>query len=211
MNFSEIFLHTIVDPNLALILLQIGLLAIAVELYNPGATIPAVVGAICLILAFVALGNLPVNWGGVILIVLGVGALVLDVKVSGFVLSIGGILMLILGGLMLFTPFTPTAPELPSVTVSPWVVVGSATMIGAFFVFLLGAAIRGRKYPVISGSEALIGATGIATSDLNPKGTVHVRGEEWTASTLDDIIEKGQAIQVIGIDGLRLQVSKTKV
>ncbi len=210
MNFAEVFLHTVIDANIALILLQIGLLALTVELWNPGATIPAIIGGICLVLAFVALGQLPVNWGGVILIVLGIGALALDVKVSGFALSIGGVIMLILGGLMLFTPFTPVAPELPSVSVSPWVVFGSAATIGAFFVFLLGAAIRGRKYPVLSGTEALIGASGIATSDLNPNGTVHVRGEAWTASAQGDIIQKGQAVQVVGIEGLRLRVKASQ-
>jgi len=208
MNFSEIFLHTIVDPNLALILLQIGLLAIAVELYNPGATIPAIVGGICLVLAFVALGNLPVNWGGVILIVLSVLAFVIDVKVNSVVLTAGGLVMFILGGLLLFTPFTPIAPTMPEVSVSPWLVVGMGGAMAAFFVFLLGAAVRGKKYPVISGTEAMIGASGIATSDLNPNGTVHVRSETWTASAQGDIIQKGQAVQVVGVEGLRLKVQK---
>ena len=213
MNVSEIFLHTLVDPNLALILLQIGLLAIAVELYNPGATIPAVIGGICLVLAFVALGNLPVNWGGVILIVLGVGSLVLDIKITGFALTIGGVVMLILGGLLLFTPFTPfspASPDLPEISASPWLAVGSGLAMGAFFVFLLGAAVRGRKFPVISGIEALIGSNGIATSDLNPKGIVRVRGEEWTASTEGVTIQKGDRIKVLGIEGLRMKVGKDK-
>lgn len=213
MNVAEEFLHTLVDPNIAAILLQIGLLALAVELYNPGATIPAIIGSICLVLAFIALGQLPVNWGAVLLIVLGVGALVLDVKVTGFALTIGGVIMLILGGLLLFTPFTPLAPAsptFPEISVSPWVVFGSAITMGGFFFFLLGAAVRGRKYPVISGKEALIGASGIATSDLNPNGMVRVRGEEWTANTDGATIQKGDQVKVVAIEGLTMKVEKIK-
>jgi membrane-bound serine protease (ClpP class) len=211
MNISELFLHALTNANLAFLLLQIGMLAIAVELYNPGATIPAIVGGICLVLAFVALGQLPVNWGAVILIMLGIGSLILDVKVTGFALTVGGVIMIILGGLLLFTPFTPTAPSAPSfpeISVSPWVVVGSTLFTAAFFVFLLGAAVRGRNYPVLSGSEALIGAQGIATSELNPDGMVRVRGEEWTASTVGGTIHKGESVGVVAIEGLRMKVEK---
>ncbi len=208
MNFAELFFHTLVDPNIALLLLQIGLLAIAVELYNPGATVPAIIGGICLVLAFVALGNLPVNWGGVILIVLGIGALMLDIKITGFALSIGGVVMLILGGLLLFTPFTPQSPSFPEVSVSPWVVIGSAVTIGGFFVFLLGAAVRGRNYPVLMGAQTIVGAVGIATTDLAPQGTVQVKSELWSASADGAVVEKGAQVQVIAVDGLRLRVVK---
>jgi membrane-bound serine protease (ClpP class) len=211
MNFAEIFLHTLVDPTIALILLQIGLLAIAVELYNPGATIPAVVGGICLVLAFVALGNLPVNWGGVILIVLSVAFFILDLKVTGFALTIGGFVMFILGALLLFTPFTPPSPSLPEferVEVSPVVIVLLGSLMVGFFVLLLGAAVRARKYPVLSGAESLVGATGIALSDLAPSGLVRVKSEEWSAEALDGSIKQGDPVQVVKIEGLRLQVTK---
>ncbi len=208
MNIPELFLHTLVDPNLALILLQIGLLAIAVELYNPGATFPAIVGGICLVLAFVALGNLPVNWGGVILIVLSVVVFIIDVKLNSVVLTGGGFVMFVLGALLLFTPLTPVAPTMPEVSVSPFVIVGLGGAMAAFFLFLLGAAVRGKRYPVVSGSEALIGASGIATSDLNPNGTVRVKGEVWTATAEGDTIQQGNPVQVVRVDGLRLRVAK---
>lgn len=208
MNLTEVFLHTIVDPNLALILLQIGMLAIAVELYNPGATLPAIVGVICLVLAFIVLYNLPVNWGGVILIMLSVVAFVIDVKVNSIVLTGGAIIMFILGGLLLYTPFTPIAPTMPQVSISPWLVVGLAGAMAVFFVFLLGAAVRGRKFPVVSGPEALVGAVGVATSELNPEGTVRVKSEVWTANALGDIIHRGEAVQIVRIEGLRAQVVK---
>ncbi len=208
LNLPELFLHTLVDPNLALILLQLGLLAIAVELYNPGATFPAVFGGICLVLAFVALGNLPVNWGGVILIFASVIVFIVDVKVNSFVLTGGGFVMFILGALLLFTPLTPTAPTMPEISVSPILIFALAGIMAAFFVFLLGAAVRGRNYPVLSGNEALIGAQGIATSDLNPDGMVRVRGEEWTASAVGGTIQKGESVGVVAIDGLRMKVEK---
>jgi membrane-bound serine protease (ClpP class) len=210
MNLAEIFLHTLVDPTIALILLQIGLLAIAVELYNPGATLPAIVGAICLVLAFVALGNLPVNWGGVIFIVLSVILFILDIKVTGFVLSVGGFVMFVLGALLLFTPFTPPSgvPELERVSVSPVVIVLLGGSMLAFFLFILGAAVRGRNTPVVSGVEMLIGATGVAISDLAPNGMVRVKSEEWTAQAQAGTIQKGEAVQVVRVDGLTLKVVK---
>ena len=211
MNIAELLLHTIVDPNLALILLQIGLLAIAVELYNPGATIPAIVGGICLVMAFVALGNLPVNWGGVILIILSVVAFIVDVKINSIVLTGGALLMFVLGGLLLFTPLTPSSPDLPdfgAVSVSPILVLALGGGMAIFFLFLLGAAVRGRNFPVISGAESMIGATGTALSDIAPSGTAHVKGEDWTAETQDGSIIKGDGVQVVAVDGLRLKVIK---
>jgi membrane-bound serine protease (ClpP class) len=165
MSLPEQFFHTLVNPNVAFVLLSLGLLAISVELYHPGATVPAIVGGICLILAFVALGNLPVNWGGAILIVASVILFIVDVKVNSLALTIGGLVTFILGGFLLFRPFALPSPVLPRVSVSPVVVFTLAGILGAFFVFALGAAVRGRNYPVISGREALIGTTLRAEGD----------------------------------------------
>lgn len=208
MNIAELILHTMVDPNIALILLQLGLLALVVELYNPGATFPAVFGAICLVLAFVALGNLPVNWGGVILIVMAVIAFIIDVNVNSLALTVGALVMFVLGALMLFTPFTPQPPTMPTVSVSPWVVLVTGGAMLAFFVFIIGAAVRGQRYPVISGSEALIGATGVALTDLAPSGIARVKSEEWVAEALEGTIRQGEAIKVVQVEGLRLKVVK---
>ncbi|MCX7839219.1 MAG: nodulation protein NfeD [Anaerolineae bacterium] len=208
MNIAELILHTMVDPNIALILLQLGLLALVVELYNPGATFPAVFGAICLVLAFVALGNLPVNWGGVILIVMAVIAFIIDVNVNSIALTIGALVMFVLGALMLFTPFTPQPPTMPTVSVSPWVVLVTGGAMLAFFVFIIGAAVRGYRYPVISGSEALVGVTGVAVTDLAPSGIARVKSEEWMADAIEGEIRQGEAIKVVRVDGLRLKVVK---
>lgn len=208
MNLAEYFLHTLVDPNVALILLQIGLLAIAVELYNPGATLPAIVGGICLVLAFVALGNLPVNWGGVILVILSVIVFIIDVKVNTIVLTVGGLVMFVLGAILLFTPFTPPSPVVPEVSISPVVILILGGAMTAFFLFILGAAVRGRNFPVLTGAQSLVGATGVATTNLEPSGTVQVRSELWTATSADGEIHKGDTVQVKDIDGLKLKVVK---
>jgi membrane-bound serine protease (ClpP class) len=206
MTLPEQFFHTLVNPNIALVLLSIGLLAISVEIYHPGATVPAVVGGICLVLAFVSMGNLPVNWGGVILIVAAVILFIVDVKVNSVALTIGGLVAFVLGGFLLFAPFTPPSPVMPIVSVSPAVLLTVAGILGAFFVFALGAAVRGRHHPVVSGREALIGANGIATSDLAPSGQVRVRGELWTATAQEGAIRKDDVVQVVGVEGLRLEV-----
>lgn len=206
MTLPEQFLHTLINPNIALVLLSIGLLAVSVEIYHPGATVPAIVGGICLVLAFVALGNLPVNWGGVILIVAAVILFIVDVKVSSVALTVGGLAAFVLGGFLLFAPLAPLSPVMPRVSVSPAVVLTVAGILGAFFVFALGAAVRGRRYPVVSGWEALIGAIGIVTSDLDPIGQVRVRGEVWTATAQEGPVPRGATVQIVGIEGLQLKV-----
>jgi membrane-bound serine protease (ClpP class) len=206
MNPAERVLHTLVDPNIAIILLLVGMVAIAVEMFHPGAILPAATGGICLILAFVALGNLPVNWGGALMVAASVVLFVLDIKVQGYALSVAGLVMFVLGALLLFTPFTAPSPLLPRVSVSPAVIAVAAGAMGAFFVFVLGAAVRGRRYPVLSGTQALVGAVGSAATDLSPHGQVQVRGELWTALAQDGPIPKGEAVRVVGVEGLRLKV-----
>jgi membrane-bound serine protease (ClpP class) len=205
-NLVEQFFHVLVDPNVALVLLVIGLIGIAVELYNPGATIPAIVGGICLVLAFISLGSLPVNWGGAILVILSIIAFIVDVKVNTVVLTVGGLVMFVVGALLLFAQTTPRSPVLPTVRVSPYVIAAlGATLVG-FFAFALSAAVRGRKSPVVSGRQALIGASGVARSDLDPTGIVHVRGEMWTAIAQGRAIREGESVRVLAVEGLRLRV-----
>jgi membrane-bound serine protease (ClpP class) len=133
---------------------------------------------------------------------------IVDVKVNSVALTIGGLAAFVLGGFLLFAPITPPSPVMPRIAVSPIVVLTVAGILGAFFVFALGAAVRGRHYPVVSGREALIRATGIATSDLEPGGQVRVRGEVWTAAAQDGPIPQGTAVQVVGVEGLQLRVVK---
>jgi membrane-bound serine protease (ClpP class) len=209
MNFAEYFFHTLVNPDIALILFQLALVALAVELYNPGAIIPGTVGAVCLVLALVALGNLPVNWGGLVLIVISVILFIVDVKVNTIALTASGLVMFIAGGLLLFTPLTPpSTPFVPQVSVSPVVVLASGAVMTAFFLFILGAAVRGHRFPVLMGAHTLVGATGVATTDLAPSGTVQVQSELWTAESEGEPIPKGQAVRIRAVEGLRLKVVK---
>ena len=208
MNPAELILHTVVDPTIAAFLLSLGLLALVVEVYNPGATFPAVVGAICLVFASVALGSLPFNWGGVILIILSVITFAIDVKVNSIVLTGGALVMFVLGAVLLFLPLTPQPPTMPSVSVSPWFILLMGGAMTAFFLFILGAAVRGHRYPVVSGAEALVGATGTALSDFAPSGMAHVKGEDWTAEAQAGSINKGDAVKVVQVEGLRLKVVK---
>jgi membrane-bound serine protease (ClpP class) len=206
MNFAENFLHVIVDPNIAYLLLSIGVLALVAEFYHPGAILPGVTGAICLILAFVAFGSLPVNWGGVALIVLAVVLFLLDIKVAGFMLSVGGAIAFVLGSLMLFSPFAPPSPTMPRLTVS-WPLIALMTAsITSFFLFALSAGIRAQRVKVASGIESMIGVTGIAASDLDPWGTVQVRSELWSAVAEEGPIKKGEQIRVVSAKGVRLKV-----
>lgn len=208
MNFFEQFFHLLLDPNIALILLNIGTIALIAEVYNPGAVIPAIVGIICLTLAAVALFGLPTNWAAVILIIAGIGMMLLDIKVTGFALTIGGVIAFLLGAFFLFRPITPPEPTAPDVSVSPFVIGGLAILTVSFVIFVIGAAIRSRNLPVITGLGSFVGATGTAKTPLNPLGTVLVRSEEWTALAQDPPIQPGEAVRVVSADGLTLRVEK---
>lgn len=209
MNFFEEFFHFLLDPNIALILLNIGTIALIAEVYNPGAVIPAIVGIICLTLAAVALFGLPTNWAAVILIVAGIGMMVLDIKVTGFALTVGGVIAFLLGAFFLFRPLTPPEPTAPDVSVSPIVIGALALATTSFFVFILGAAVRSRNLPVLTGLKPYVGAEGIAKTLLNPQGTVLVKSEEWSAIAQDPPIRPGEGVRVTAAEGLTLKVEKT--
>ncbi len=209
MSMPQRILHTIVDPNIAYLLLTLGIWALVAEFYHPGAILPGVTGAICLILAFVAFGSLPVNWGGVALIVLAIILFILDIKVAGYALSVGGAIAFILGSLMIFSPFTPPSPAMPPLAVSRPLIAAMTASITAFFLFALSAGLRAQRAKVISGIGAMVGATGIATSDLDPRGTVQVKSELWSAvAEGGETIKKGERVRVVAVEGVRLRVVK---
>jgi membrane-bound serine protease (ClpP class) len=208
MNWLEVIAHGIVDPNIAYVLLSLGTLALIAEFYHPGAIIPGVTGVIALIVAFVALGSLPVNWGGIALIGLAFLLYILDLKVAGFALSIAGTVSFVLGSLLLFSPFTPTAPTMPRLSVSPWLLTGMTALLVGFFTFALTAALRAQKQTVLMGTNVLVGATGIAVSNLDPQGVVQVMNETWTATADSESVDSGEKIEVIDADGLRLRVRR---
>jgi membrane-bound serine protease (ClpP class) len=202
MDVGERLLDLLSDPNVGLILMTIALYGIIFELSNPGAILPGVVGAIALILALASFAILQVNAAGLGLLALSVLFFIVDIKVPTHgVLTVGGVLAFILGGMLL------TNRQLPFLRVSLQVAILTALFTGGFFLFAVGAGIRAQRTKVRTGTERLVGAVGVARSALTPGGTVHVAGEMWTAEAEGGgSIREGDRVVVTGVDGLRLRV-----
>ncbi|MNR83974.1 hypothetical protein D3C72_147620 [compost metagenome] len=201
MTTLERFLYTISDPSIAFILLNLGMLGIFFELSNPGAIFPGILGGICLLLAFFALGMLPVNYVGVALIVLAFIMFVLELfVVSAGALTIGGLIALIFGALMLIDPSTPglavSLPVILSVTLAT-----AALMTGA-----LVLAIKSRRRKVTTGREDLQGAIAEVRTPLDPKGFVFLEGELWSAVSHSGPIDPPAHVTVVAVEGLTLTV-----
>ncbi len=208
MTWLQVIVHGIVDPNIAYLLLSLGTVALVAEFWNPGAIIPGVTGAISLILAFVAFGSLPVNWGGIVLIVFAFILFILDIKVAGFGLSVAGAISFVFGSLLLFSPFNPEAPAMPRLSVSPWLLAGMTALLVGFFSFVVAAGLRAQKRAGLMRPGVPVGATGVALSDLDPQGAVQVQSEMWTAMADAGPVRAGEPVEVIGTDGLRLRVRR---
>jgi len=208
MTWLQVIAHGIVDPNIAYLLLSLGTVALVAEFWNPGAIIPGVTGAIFLILAFVALGSLPVNWGGIVLIVFAFILFILDIKVTGFALSVAGAISFVFGSLLLFSPFNPEAPTMPRLSVSPWLLAGMTALLVGFFSVVVTAGLRAQKRAGLMRIQVPAGTTGVALSDLDPQGAVQVQSEMWTAVADAGPVRAGETIEVIGTDGLRLRVRR---
>lgn len=204
MDPSERVLDLLSDPNIGLILMTIAIYGIIFELSNPGAILPGVIGAIALVLALASFAILQVNVAGVALIALSVVFFIADIKVPGHgVLTVGGILAFILGALLL------TERQAPFLRVSVQLAVFIALLTGAFFLYAVGAGIRAQRVPVRTGREGLIGAEGVARTDLAPDGTAFVQGELWTAEAEPGVtIRQGDRVRVTAIAGLRLRVRR---
>jgi len=203
MTLVERFLLILSDPNIAFILLSLGLTAIAFEFINPGAIFPGVFGAIALLLAFFSLGTLPINWAGVLLIILAFLLFFGELLVAGFgILGIGAVISLILGGLLL------TSTNDPEFQVSRWLIYGLAAIVGVFFLMVVSAILRSRRMPAVTGMQALIGRTAVVRSALEPEGQVFLEGERWTATAQDGPVKEGENVIVTGVHGLRLNVRR---
>jgi membrane-bound serine protease (ClpP class) len=183
-------------------LLSLGSLGLLIELYNPGLIFPGVIGAISLLLAFYSLQTLPINYAGLLLIGLGMLLFILEVKITSFgMLTIGGIVSMFLGSLMLVDSPADYL-RIPLATI--FLVVGSTA---AVFTFMVGAAVRSVRRQPVSGMEGMIGEIGTVKQRLDPVGTVFVHGTLWSArSTVP--VDVGESIRVIGIEGLKLTVEK---
>ena len=202
MSWRYRLLDIISNPTIAYILLMLGIYGIFFELSNPGAILPGVVGGIFLILAFFALQRLPINFAGLALILFAIILFIAEIKVvSHGLLSVGGVISLLLGSLMLIE--TPT--EYMKISLS--VIVPAVLVSAAFFVFAVTMAIRARLRKPTTGMEGLVGEVGVVTTSLAPEGKVSIHGEVWNAVS-DQSIQKGTKVQVIGVTNLILKVKE---
>ena len=197
-GFRDTVLRIIGDPNIAYILMMIGLAGLYFELAHPGAVFPGVVGAISLILAFYSFQTLPVNYAGLLLIALAVIFFIAEIKVASYgILSLGGIVSLTLGSIMLFE----------DVGVSLRLMAPTIVLIGGFFVIVSTLAFRAYRAKPQSGMEGLIGEVGIVQKPVDPEGLVFVHGEYWRAISREKL-EPGEMVAVEEVTGLLLKVRK---
>jgi len=198
-------LALITNPNVAFILMLIGVYGLILEFFNPGAVAPGLVGTICLLLALYALALLPINYAGAALVLFGVALMVAEAHIGAFgALGVGGIAAFVVGALLMFP-----APA-PGFALSDGVVIGAAIGSAAVFLVLLAVGLRARKRPVVTGGEALLGSEGETLSWQDREGRVRVRGEIWQARA-DAPLAAGSRIKVVGRDGLVLRVEAIPV
>ena len=206
-SFIEQLLAMLTNPNIVFLLLTIGVQAILIEIGSPGGWVAGFIGVVCLSLAAYGLGFLPVNWFGIILLITAFVLFLLDIKAPTHgALTTVGIITFIGGALMLFN--SPGTPQFQKVSVPLVVVVGLLT--GALFGVLVGFGLRALKAPIRAGRESLVGKTGNATTVFKPTGQVQVGSELWTAEAVEgsEKIRKGDRVEVVEVQGLRLKVRK---
>lgn len=193
-------LGLVTNPNVAFILMLIGIYGLILEFFNPGAVAPGLIGAISLLVALYALALLPISYAGAALVLLGVALMVAEAHIGAFgALGVGGIAAFVIGALLMF-------PErVPGFTLSGGVIAGAAISSAALFIVVLAALLRSRKRPVVTGSEALIGAEGETVAWQGSEGRVRVKGEIWLARS-DAPLAAGDHVSVVDRDGLVLRV-----
>jgi membrane-bound serine protease (ClpP class) len=202
MGFRERVLIAISDPNIAYLLMLIGLAGLYFEFAHPGAILPGVVGGISLILAFFALQTLPVNYAGVLLILLAVILFIAEIKVvSHGILTIGGVVSLILGSLILYE-----SPD-PALRVSFSVMIPAIAVISLFFIGVITLALKAQLRKPATGSEGMIGKEGVAVTAIHEEGKILIDGEYWNAVS-EQGVEEGKTVKVLGVKGLKLIVEE---
>ena len=207
MTLAQKLLSILSDPNLAYILLMLGIYGLFFELYNPGAIFPGVIGGICIILAFYSMHTLPVNYAGLALIIFAVILFLLEIKVvSHGVLTIGGIISLLLGSMMLIDEDS----VLEAMEISMELIILVVVLTAAFFLFAITFGIKAQRKKPVTGSEGIVGEIGTAISNLKLSGKVKVHGEIWDAKCIDEEIKKGDEVEVVSVHHLKLIVKKKK-
>jgi membrane-bound serine protease (ClpP class) len=201
MTWRQRFLSTLAHPQIAYLLFTLGLLGLTVELWNPGSALPGVTGGVCLLLAFLAFQVLPINVTGLLLIALGVGLLVLEIKFPTFgALGVGGVVSLVLGSIVLMG-------DTRDLRVGLWLIVPAMLAFGGIFLFLGRLAVASQRQRPVSGAEGMLRVKGQALTDLTPDrvGQVSVRGEIWSAIAPAHV-SAGSPVHVVRLRGLTLLV-----
>jgi membrane-bound serine protease (ClpP class) len=203
----ELIADKVFDPTIAYLLMTIGFFAVLVELFHPGALLPGVGGVVCLVLSFVGFAALPMNWGGVVLILAAAALFVLDIKAAAHGgLTVAGLICFVLGSLLLYSPPGAPSPTLPEVSVSIPALLAATGVGVAFSLLVVRTALRMAGRGSIVGSQKLNGATGVVRSPLDPDGTVTVAGQVWSAHAHAGRLDAGRPIRVLGRTGLVLDV-----
>jgi membrane-bound serine protease (ClpP class) len=204
MGFRGKLLGIISNPNIAYILMILGFYGLYFELSNPGAIFPGVAGAICLILAFYALQTLPINYAGLMLIILAIALFIAEAFITSHgVLGVGGTIAMLMGSVMLID-----SPA-PSLQISWAVIIPVVVMSALLFIITVTIAVRVHREKTDTGQEGLIGKQAEVRSDLNLTGQVFVHGETWNARS-NEPVHKGEKVTISGIDGLTLIVRKAE-
>jgi len=203
MSLWKRILDTLIDPNIIVLLMSLGLLGITVEIFNPGLIFPGTIGALSLITGLFGLQVLPISWAGLMLMILAAGFFVADLFLPTHgALTLAGLASFVLGALMLFDPAGS------AYQVSLWVVLAIAGTFVVLFAFAISKIIQARRAKPRTGTEELIGEIGVVRRTLDPEGTVFVRGELWRARTSGDRVPIGQAVRVEAVgEELLLDVS----
>jgi len=207
-SFREKLLQTLADPNLAYILLMVGIWGIILEFFHPGVMLPGIAGGICLILALFALQVLPFNFAGLLLIILAIVLFILEVNIPSYgMLTIGGIIALTLGSFMLIDP------SALYISISWRYIIPMVAITASLFVFIISYAIRAQFKKPVTGPEGMVGEVGVAKSSLNPNGKVQIHGEIWNAAIQsgEEMVKKGEKVEVIRVEGMTLTVKKREV
>lgn len=201
MSFRLELLKALSDPNIAYLLMTVGTIGLLAELYNPGAILPGVVGAISLILAFYSLQSLPVNYAGVLLLILGVVFFILEATVVSYgLLAIGGVVAMVMGSLMLIKS------DADFLQISWSVIVPVVALTAAVSLLVVGMGVKAMRRRPETGVEGMVGAIGVARTPLTPQGQLAIHGELWEAVS-DQPLQPGERARVIRVDGLKLYVT----
>ena len=204
LNPFESFLHLIVDPQIAVLLFTLGTYGLIFELSNPGLIFPGIVGVIAILLALFAFGTLDANGAGIAFMVFGIILFALEIKLPAHgLLTVGGIVSLIIGLVILFPPFRPTFPGFRA-NVDPAIIAVVVALTAGFFIFLIRQARRFLRMPIYRTS--ILGAVGVAKNDLAPDGIALVASEDWSAVSEGGTIPRGSKVRVKRVEGMRLIV-----